>query len=95
MILVSSSGDHLDCFFAGDSPGCVANGRLVGMMPLATTGSEFVVSDAEVFGATEVERVDEGAADNEGDVSSSFGLSRREISTLPECEQEYTGKGRG
>jgi hypothetical protein len=92
---VSSSGDHLDCFLAGDSPGCVPDWRLVGIVPAAANGGAPVVAGAMTVGGTDAERAVGGTTVREGDVSSSLGLRRREISTLPECEREYTGKGRG
>ena len=95
MILESSSGDHLDCFLAGDSAGCVPDCRFVGMVPAGANGGGSAVAGEMVVGGTDAERVDGGPTGRVGDVSSSLGLRRREISTLPECEREYTGKGRG
>ena len=95
MILVSSSGDHLDCFLAGDSAGCVPDCRFVGTVPAGANGGGSAVAGAVVVGGTDAERVVGGPTGRAGDVSSSLGLRRREISTLPECEREYTGKGRG
>jgi len=94
--LVSSSGDHLDCFLAGDSAGCVPDCRFVGTVPAGANGGGSAVAGAGVVGGTDAERVVVGGPTGRaGDVSSSLGLRRREISTLPECEREYTGKGRG
>ena len=95
MILASSSGDHLDCFFAGDSPGCVPDCLFVGTVPAAANGGASVIAGAMTAGGTDAERAVGGATGTEGVVSSSLSSSRREISTLPECEREYTGKGRG
>ena len=53
------------------------------------------VAGAMVVGGTDAERVVGGPRGRAEGVSSSLGLRRREISTLPECEREYTGKGRG
>jgi hypothetical protein len=84
----------LDCFLAGDSPGCVPDCRLVGIVPAAANGGASVVAGAMAVGGTDAERAVGGTTASGGDVSSSLGLSRREISTLPECEREYTGRGR-
>ena len=97
MILVSSSGDHLDCFLAGDSAGCVtlADCRFVGTVPvvLVIVGSAIAVG-AAVTG-TDAERAAGCAMGSEGDTSSFFGLTMREISTLPDCARSYTGRGGG
>ena len=97
MILVSSSCDHLDCFLAGDSAGCVtlADCRFVGTVPveLVSVGSA-TAFDATVTG-TDAERAAGCAMGSEGDTSSSFGSTRREISTLPDCARLYTGSGWG
>ena len=95
MILASSSGDHLDCFFAGDSPGCVPDCLLVGTVPTTANGGASIVARATTAGGTDAERAIGGATGMEVDVSSSLSSRRREISTLPECEREDTGKGRG
>ena len=95
MILASSSGDHLDCFLAGDSPGWVPDCRLVGMVPTAANGGTSDGGGATRVGGTDAERAAGGATATEGGVSSSLDLRRREISTLPEGDREYTGKGRG
>jgi hypothetical protein len=95
MILVSSSGDHLDCFLAGDSAGWVPDCRLVGTVPAGANRGGSTVAGGMVAGGTDADRVVGGPTAGAGDVSSSLGLRRREISTLPECEREYTGKGRG
>lgn len=95
MIFASSSGDHLDCFLAGDSPGCVPESRFVGIVPAAAGGAASPTAGAMTAGGTDDERAVGAPPVWEGDVSPSLGLRRREISTLPECGREYTGKGRG
>lgn len=95
MIFASSSGDHLDCFLAGDSPGCAPGCRFVGTAPAGANGGASAVAGAATVGGTETERAAGATTGREGDASSSLGLRRREISTLSECEREYTGKGRG
>jgi hypothetical protein len=81
---------------AGDSAGCVPDCRFVGTVPAGASGGPSDVAGAmTVVGGTDAERAVGATTAGEGDVSSSLGLRRREISTLPECERENTGKGRG
>src|SRR6266498_5281380 len=73
IISASSSADHLDCFFAGDSKEWDGCGRLVGTEVVET-------AVAVVLGAvTEDADLDEACGD---DSSSSLGFRRSEISTL-------------
>ena len=79
MIRASSSADHLDCFLAGDSSEWDGCGRLVGTEVVVT--EVVVTAVAVVLGAvTEDADLDEACGDG---ASSSFGLRRSEISTLP------------
>lgn len=95
MIFASSSGDHFDCFFAGDSAGAgwVAwrfNVAASGGAAATTAVAEMVTAVAGVpaGGGTELDRVSAvGEVDVsvvDSDSSSSLGLSRREISTVAE-----------
>ena len=98
MILASSSTDHFDCFFAGDSaakPAVRSAGRLAGM----TLEVDVVVGVLDVLdcAATLVDAVSERASERlrggEGlslvATSSSLGLSSREISTLDAWCQDW------
>jgi hypothetical protein len=92
MILVSSSGDHFDCFLAGDCPtkscedACLFAGivgrRLASKAPVPTVvavleGTDVVERETEAGEAEE--RVSRPSS------SSSLGLSSSEISTLDVC----------
>lgn len=89
MIFASSSTDHLDCFFAGDSDASVdvlSAERFAGMTDdVATSVLEDVDRGAMLDGA-ESKRVNDGGGEGRDadEASSSFGLSNREISTLEE-----------
>lgn len=73
----SSSADHFDCFFAGDSDGWAGCPRLA-----ATEGCEEEV--ARVVGTgTEEDRLLMGGGE---DSSCSLGMRRSEISTLAKVQ---------
>ena len=72
MMSASSSADHFDCFFAGDSDGCAGCPRLVATEPWDD-------DVASVAGAGTDEDLLSGWGE---DSSSSFGMRRSEISTL-------------
>jgi hypothetical protein len=82
MILASSSGDHFDCFFAGDwvEKSCVVASLLAGTAERAagSTGATLVaiLEEMESDGVSDAEELVESAS------SSSSGLSNDEISTL-------------
>lgn len=90
MILASSSGDHFDCFLAGDSEGWawLPERRFAGMEEVGGGCGVRPGVDTTLRG-TEAERDDGGA---EGRVawwsSSSLGLSSNEISTVADWERE-------
>jgi len=96
MILASSSADHLDCFFAGDSDASVeflSASRFAGMtedVEVAVSVFDDVDCAATLDGA-ESDRANEGGGEglDLGEPSSSFGLSSREISTLEEGCQDW------
>lgn len=76
MMSASSSADHLDCFFAGDSDGWAGCPRLV-----ATEGCAGAV--AWVVGACTDEDSLKGGGE---DSSCSLGMRRSEISTLAKVQ---------
>jgi len=96
MIFASSSADHLDCFFAGDSDASaddLSAARFAGMtedVEVAVNALDDVDCAAMLDGA-ESERATDGGGDglDAGDAASSFGLSNREISTLEEWCQDW------
>ncbi len=89
MIFASSSEDHFDCFFAGDSDARfedLSAGRLAGITDdVEVAVSVFEDADcAATLDSAESDRASDGGGDglDLDEVSSSFGLSSREISTL-------------
>jgi hypothetical protein len=93
MIFSSSSGDHLDCFLAGDSDGCVPCCLFIGTLAATNSGVESAVVDAIVVGGTDADRDDGGAETvaRASSSSSSFGFRSSEISTLARCERRQAG----
>ena len=95
MIRASSSPDHLDCFFAGDWRSVLEACRLtapVGRRVVGTGPVPTVVAALDGMDVAEraAERGD--AEDLERESSSSFGLSKSEISTVEDVrmvEEEY------
>lgn len=92
MIFSSSSGDHLDCFLAGDSAGWVPCCLLVGTQAAAGMGVDWAVVDATAMVGTDAERDDSGIEVVDRASSSSSGLRSSEISTLSEYERYQTGE---
>ncbi len=83
----SSSGDHLDCFFAGDwkSVPRVEAVLFAGMLVLVTVGAEpvpTVVAALEGMDVAEREAETGEVEDRDGASSSFLGFRRSEISTL-------------
>lgn len=76
MICASSSADHFDCFFAGDSAVYSGCGLFGG-------GGPAVDPEAEVTVLGPAAGRDADLEDADGDSSSSFGFNKSEISTLP------------
>lgn len=93
MIFSSSSGDHFDCFLAGDSDGCVPCCLFVGTLAAAKSGVESAVVDVIVVAGTDADRDDGGAemVARASSSSSSFGFRSSEISTLAKCERRQAG----
>lgn len=91
MIFSSSSGDHLDCFLAGDSDGCTPWCLFAGTLPAADRGVDSAVVDAATVVGTDAERDEAGAEVVDRASSSSFGLRSSEISTLSGCERKQSG----
>ena len=89
MILVSSSGDHLDCFLAGDSVrwAPVAEDLLDGTVAAIDSGVEFAVVEVATVAGTEAEREETGPDAVDCTSSSSLALRSSEISTLAEVDQ--------
>lgn len=98
MIFASSSADHLDCFFAGDSEARVESlsaSRFEGI----TDGVDVAVraldelDKAAMLEGAESERVSDGGGEgldiDDGECSSSLGLRSREISTVDEWCQDW------
>lgn len=96
MIFASSSADHLDCFFAGDSDASVKDlsaDLFAGMtddVEVAVSAFEDADCPATLDGA-ESDRANDAGGDglDLGETSSSFGLSNREISTVEEWCQDW------
>jgi hypothetical protein len=87
MMRASSSGDHFDCFFAGDWKSVPRDDAplFVGMVVLAMAGPEPVPTVVAALEGMEVaERAAEAGEveDRDGASSSSLGFRRSEISTL-------------
>ena len=91
MILSSSSGDHLDCFLAGDSDGWTPWSLFVGTVAAAVSGVGSDVVDATAVVGTEGER-DEAGTEVVDRASSSSCLRSSEISTLLKSERKRTGR---
>lgn len=93
MIFASSSADHLDCFFAGDSDARVdvlSAARLAGITDGAEVAAN-VLDEADCAAMLEGAESDpvsdgggEGLDRDDDEVSSSLGLRSREISTVEE-----------
>jgi len=83
MIFASSSGDHFDCFFAGDSneaSSVALADRLAGI-------TEDVDVSVTLDGSVTLEGTESDRVNDRGDGGlwvSSFGSSSREISTVEE-----------
>jgi hypothetical protein len=94
MIFASSSGDHFDCFLAGDSDGWAwpLDSLLAGTADAGGGCGARPGVDTTLRG-TEIER-DDSAAELvvEWLSSSSLGFSNNEISTVVECER-WNGAG--
>lgn len=95
IIFASSSADHLDCFFAGDSDASVEDlsaGRFAGTTDdVEVAVSVFEVTDCAPLDGAESDRANDSGGDalDFGEASSSFGLSSREISTVEEWCQGW------
>lgn len=95
MILASSSGDHFDCFFAGDSEG-LSDSRLEGLVVAAGVEPAVVLLVEGTEAGLEI-----AAGDDEDRLpSSSLGLSNCEISTVMGCkrrtqEEVWSERNRG
>jgi len=83
MILASSSGDHLDCFFAGDWAGCsrLDDSLLAGTADRGWGGGSGATLVATLDGIDN-DREIEAAEMVDWMSSSSLALSRDEISTV-------------
>ncbi len=85
MIRASSSGDHFDCFFAGDWRSVLEACLFAGTVGLSAAGAgpvPIVVVALEGMEAAERDTEAGEAEDLERESSSSFGLRSCEISTV-------------
>lgn len=90
MIFASSSGDHFDCFFAGDSEeasSVVLAGRLAGITEEEEVNA--VLEDSATLEGAESDRANDRGEVGFCDDSSSFGSRSREISTVEEWCQDW------
>lgn len=86
MIFASSSGDHFDCFLAGDSDGCGCplDSRFAGTDDGGAGCGTKPGVDTTLLG-TEADRDDAATDLTEWFSSSSLGFSNNEISTVADC----------